>query len=146
MDHLAILNKKQKDFLQLIIERKKTIESRWYKNKYAPWDNITENDTIYFKNSGEPVTAKATVNKVIQFENITEDIIKDIYKKYGKSIGVNGKHFHRASADKLKKRYCILIFLKNVIPIPPFNINKKGFGNMSAWITIDNIQKIANKA
>jgi len=40
------------------------------------------------------------------------------------------------------KRYCILMFLRNPTEINPFDINKAGFGAMSAWIAIDDISKI----
>ena len=40
------------------------------------------------------------------------------------------------------KKYCILIFIKNPREIKPFNINKKGFGMMSAWICVDNVDEL----
>jgi len=40
------------------------------------------------------------------------------------------------------KNYCILIFLKNPIGIKPFEIDKTGFGAMSAWIIAKNISKV----
>jgi hypothetical protein len=40
------------------------------------------------------------------------------------------------------KKYCILIFLTSVKHIDPFKINKKGYGNMSAWISVKNIKEI----
>jgi hypothetical protein len=46
----------------------------------------------------------------------------------------------------LNKEYCILIFLKNVRPTKPFKIDKRGFGAMAAWITVDNISKIRKYA
>ena len=142
MDHLAILNKKDKDWLQLILEGKKTIESRWYKNRRTPWNNIHQGDIVYLKKSGEPVTAKGIVDKVIQFEDLTEKMIKSIYDKYGEAIGRERQEFEKAVKDSKNKRYCILIFLKKVCKVSPFNINKKGFGMMSAWISVDDISKI----
>ena len=40
------------------------------------------------------------------------------------------------------KKYCMLIFLKNPIEITPFEIDKTGFGIMSAWITVEDISRI----
>ena len=37
---------------------------------------------------------------------------------------------------------CMLVFLKNVEKIEPFEINKSGFGIMSAWISVESIPKI----
>jgi len=134
MHHLAILTKKP-NFLDLILKRKKTIESRWYKTKRTPYNNIKKGDIIFLKNSGEPVTAKSDVSKVLQFD-LKQTKVKDILNKYRKHICIN--------SDKglKEKNYCILIFLKNPKKVKPFKINKAGYGNMSAWITVENINKL----
>ena len=134
MHHLAIL-KKEYNFLDLILKSKKTIESRWYQTKRTPYNRIKPGDIIFFKESGQPVSAKAEVSKVLQFD-LKQTKVKDILNKYGKQIGIN-------YSKELNKNYAILIFLKNPKTIPKFNINKSGYGNMSAWITIKNIKKIA---
>lgn len=134
MHHLAILSKKP-NFLDLILKRKKTIESRWYQTKRTPYNKIKPGDIIFFKESGQPVTARAEVSKVLQFD-LKQTKVKDILNKYGKQICIN-------STKGLKeKNYCILIFLKQPSKIKPFNIDKSGFGNMSAWITIKNIKEL----
>lgn len=88
MEHIAIM-KKSLSFIPKILSGQKIIESRWYRAKYAPWDKIKAGEAIYFKNSGEPVIAKAAVDKVIQFQDLTTTRIKNIIKKYGKFIGIN---------------------------------------------------------
>lgn len=40
------------------------------------------------------------------------------------------------------KRYCILIFLDDIVKIKEFNIDKKGFGMQCAWLIVDDIEKI----
>ena len=142
MDHLAILNKSWK-LLDKILSGEKTIESRWYVTKRIPWNKIQKGETIYLKNSGEPVTAKATVEKVTQLELDKEKVLK-LLKIYGLAIGiVEGKipEFYERFKDK---KYCILINLKEPQKIEPFNIDKKGFGLMSAWITVKDIKEITH--
>lgn len=137
MEHLAILNK-QLNLLQKIISGEKTIESRWYVNKKAPYGVIKKGDIIYFKDSGEPVTVKAFVSEVLQFDNLDDDKRLQILNKYGKRLGVNEGY-----ASNIKgKKYCVLVFLENVKEIEPFDIDKKGYGMMSAWISVENIEKI----
>lgn len=136
MDHLAIMKKSLK-LTNLILEGKKIIESRWYKQKRVPWNKIKENEIIYFKDSGEQVKFKAEVEKVLQFENPNH---KQILEQYGKEIGITDiQNFLEKVKDK---KFCILIFLKNPAKVEQFEINKKGFGLMSAWITINNINEI----
>jgi len=66
MEHVAIL-KKSWGFTKKILDGRKTVESRWYTTKKAPWDCIKEGDIVYFKDSGEPVTIKTTVAKVERY-------------------------------------------------------------------------------
>src|SRR3989344_2531801 len=141
MDHVAILSKKTK-WLSKIISGEKTIESRWYRFKKTPYDVIKKDDIVYFKESGEPVTTVSDVSKVLFFENLDQEKIIKILKQYGAGIGVLVSY-----ASMLKsKNYCTLIFLKNVKEIEPFQVNKTGFGMMSAWISVDDINKIKRKA
>jgi len=118
------------------------IESRWYKNKYAPWNNIKNGDIIYFKNSGEPVTMKANVSDVLQFSNLTPTKVKEILIEYGQKDGIPENEINKYYEMFKDKNYCLLVFLKNPKKINSFRINKKGFGSMSAWVTTENIKKI----
>ena len=139
MDHLAIM-KKSLGFLEKIVSGEKTIESRWYSSKRAPWNRISQGDNIFFKNSGQPVTVKTKVKKVLQFGNLTQWKIKAIIEKYGKAICiVNSENFFQ---DVKNKKYCILVFLEDIKVVKPFLVDKKGFGNMTAWISVENINSI----
>ena len=77
MEHIAILNKKLR-LLEKIISGNKTIESRWYKSKKRPYKNIKKEEIVYFKNSGESVTIKTIVEKVLFFNNLNKSKIKNI--------------------------------------------------------------------
>ncbi len=139
MQHLAILDKKRK-LLAKIISGEKTIESRWYKSKINPWDKIKAGETVYFKESGDPVSVRATVQEVMQFympkANVTE-----LIKKYGKEICFSNPESQVVEWCGQRK-YAILIRLKEVQKIEPFAINKKGFGLMAAWISLPEIEAI----
>ena len=138
MDHLAIL-KKELRLLNKILMGEKTIESRWYKTKKTPFNRIQEGDQLYFKESGDLVTAKAIVQKVVQFENLTETKIFTLLQKYEKQLGVKADEYFNTVKDK---KYGILMFLIDVEKIIPFQVDKKGFGTQSSWITVDSISII----
>ena len=141
MDHVAIM-KKSWNLTKKILSKDKTIETRWYKNKYKPFNNIKEGETIYFKESGCLVTIKATVSKVEQFENLNLNTTKEIIKKYAlKDLGTEiiPKKIEDYTSNK---KYCIVVHLQNPEKVEPFNINKKGFGAMSSWICVKNIEDI----
>jgi len=140
MQHLAIM-KKSWGLTQKILSGNKKIESRWYVSKYAPWDRIKAGETVYFKDSGEPVTIKAEVSKVLQFSNLNREKVKKILNQYGKEEGISIDDIPHFFELVKNKKYCLLIFLENPQKIKPFKIDKTGFGMMSAWLCIDNIKK-----
>ena len=110
-------------------------------NRSRPWGNIHSGDTVYFKDSSEPVTVRATVQKVLQFENLTPQKIKEILDTYAEAdgLGVGKEEIGRYYELFKHKKYCILVFLKNPTKITPFQIDKTGFGAMAAWLTMDAI-------
>ena len=141
MDHLAIM-KKQWGLTQKILSSRKKIESRWYKVKYSPWNRIKPNETVYFKDTGDLVSLKAKVKKVLQFSDLTPKRVRQLLNKYGSDDGLDAEDIPKYYQMFKDKKYCLLIFLKNIHKITPFDINKTGFGAMSAWITVPDIKKI----
>lgn len=143
MEHLAIMKKEWK-MIEKILDGRKEIESRWYSTRRKPWNCIKKGETIYFKNSGGLVNLKARVDKVLQFEDLTPEKIKRVLNRYSKEIGLEDSQINGFFKNIENKKYCILVFLKNPIKVKPFQINKKGFGMMSAWITVKSVSEIKN--
>ena len=141
MDHIAFLRKKS-NLLQKILTREKTIESRWYQTRRAPWGKIAPGETVYFKNAGEPITAKAIVKEVLQIFPLDEKKSFELLLQYSSQIGFNKDKIKGHVNELCEKKYCILILLENAQPIPAFTINKKGFGNQAAWISVEHIRQI----
>lgn len=141
--HIAIM-KKSWGLTQKILSSEKTIESRWYLNRCKPWNDINPSDIVYFKDSGEPVKIQAEVEKVLQFENLTPEKVREILNQYAKADGLGtSKEDTDPYFEMFKnKKYCLLIFLINPKTIEPFEINKSGFGTMAAWITVNDLNKI----
>ena len=134
MYHVAVM-KKSLGFIPAILFGTKTIESRWYVSRRAPWGKVTVGDVIYFKNVGELVSLKACVGRVEQYDLRPGDAQR-ILEKYGTRIGFSQKQIAELSREYKTKKYCVLIFLEEVGTVPAFNIEKKGLGAMSAWMTM----------
>lgn len=134
--------KKYWGLTEKILSGQKTIESRWYKNKYQPWNNINPGDMVYFKNSGEPVILKAEVDTVLQFENLSPKKVKHILIEYGERDGIEKNNFEKYFELFKDKKYCLLIFLRYVEMIESFEIDKTGFGAMASWLVVEDIDKI----
>ena len=144
MEHLAIM-KKSWGMTRKILTGQKKIESRWYRVRHSPWNKIKAGDVVYFKDSADPVSIKAEVEKIIQFSNLTPEKVKKNLVKYGHDDGIEKNEIPKFFEMFKNKKYCILIFLRNPQNIEPFEINKTGFGAMSSWITIDDINRIKRK-
>ncbi len=148
MDHVEILRKsrisKGDNLLGDILAGTKTIESRWYVNKIDPWDKVKAGDVVYLKESGCPVTAVADVLEVRQYDTLDSETINQIIKDYGRQIAphTSEEQFSSWAKKEDKKRYCILVFLKNPRKVSPFNINKKGYGISSAWMCVGDISRV----
>ncbi len=141
MDHVAIMQKSW-EFTEKIATGQKTIESRWYNVRYAPWGRISPGDNIYFKNSGEPVTIQAKISRVINFSDLTPEKVQTILEDYSKELGLGESDILRFFEMFKHKKYCILVYLKDAHHIQPFEINKQGFGTMSSWLSVESIAKI----
>jgi hypothetical protein len=87
MEHIAIM-KKSWGLTQKILTGEKSIESRWYKTRCVPWGKIKAREFVYFKDSGEPVTIRAEVEKVMQFSGLNPGKVREILEKYGKADGL----------------------------------------------------------
>src|SRR5262245_24808804 len=131
MDHVAIMHKSW-GLLEKLVTGQKTIESRWYSAKYPPWGRISPGDTIYFKNTGKPITVQAAVEKVRYFTDLTPEKVQTILDEFGKCIGIDETDTPTFFERFKHKRYCILIYLKHARRIPPFEIHKRGFGARSS--------------
>lgn len=69
--HLAIFTG---PFLDLVLEGKKTIESRFSKVRCAPYGVATEGDIVLMKKAGGLVIGKFTVSRAETFNNLRREI------------------------------------------------------------------------
>ncbi len=141
MDHVAIM-KKEWGLLPKILSGEKKIESRWYRTRRSPWNEIRSGDTVYFKDSGAPITVKAQVTNVRQFEGLTASKVAGLIDQYGGVDGIgldNRDNFKKLLCDK---KYCLLIFFDHVESVTPFEIDKKGYGLQAAWLVTENIESL----
>lgn len=141
MDHLAIM-KKSRWLVPKILTGKKTVETRRYMNKSAPRDKIKKGDTVYFKDSGCPVTVKATVSNVEQFADVNDNNRQRILERCKYADVGSSKIPSGILAYTKGKKYCIIVHLAYPCAVKPFNVDKSGYGIMAAWICVNDIKKI----
>jgi ASC-1-like (ASCH) protein len=124
--HLAIL---KKQYLDAILAGRKTIESRLYQTKQKWLSQVSAGDKIFLKASSGTVMATAIVEKVKYFENLTAGQISQMQKQYNQQI-LGDEQYWR---DKADSRFGILVWLKDVQPIPHLSIKKFDW---RAWVVL----------
>ena len=90
------------------------------------------------------ILRKANVSKIIQIDNLNDTAIKEVINEYGSAIspGTSNEQWSNWIKKQTKKRYCILVFLKDIEKVEPFNIDKTGYGISSAWLSVGNIDNV----
>lgn len=112
-----------------MLNGKKTIESRFSKNKIAPYNQITENDIVIVKKSGGDIVAYFTI-KEVKFYNLKFVSINEIRDKYHKELCVDEDFWN----TKRNSNYVALIIIDKLYNLKKFHINKKG---MQTWIKLN---------
>lgn len=126
MKHIAIL---RQPFFDMVLNGEKTIESRWAMHKIAPYNKVQKDDIILLKETGKDVTAMARVDKVVYYE-LTPEKVEEIRINYGKQIGTDKFEDWEST---LQKKYCTLIWLKDVKRIDPLQVPRS---NGAGWIML----------
>lgn len=129
--HLAIVNE---PFLSYIKNCRKTIESRFTKNKIAPYYQIHEGDIICMKAAGKPIDSIFIAGELRFYEN-SPYVFNEIKDKYTNEICAYDDSFWETRKDK---RFISLISIKQVIQLSkPFNVPKR---DKRAWIRFESME------
>lgn len=129
--HLAILTQ---PWLELILDGKKTIESRFTKIRCAPYAKIDIGDIVYLKESGGPVKGQFTASEVETYTDLTLEMLNEINRCYHRDIFVDSQ-FQEFWKKWSASKYATLIHVDNVIAYKnPFPFPKK---DARAWVVLD---------
>lgn len=113
-------------YLTYMLEGKKTIESRFSKNKILPYNQISKDDIVIVKKSSGNVVAYFTIKEILFFD-LNETSINEIKNKYNKQLCVNENFW----IIKSNSNYATLIMIDEIVKLIPFHIDKKG---MQTWV------------
>lgn len=115
-------------FLRAVIDGRKTIESRFAKNRCAPYGRIGEGDFVFLKRSAGPVIGVAKVGTP-EFHRLDESILDEIRELHAAALYAEDDAFW---ADRKNKNYATLIPIEHATPFDPFPIRKK---DRRGWVT-----------
>lgn len=124
--HLAIL---KKPYLDLILEGRKTVESRFLKTRKEPFGQVRAGDVLFLKESSGPVCGKAVVSAVKSYENLMPARMDELKRRYNYLICGDDEYWK-------KKNDCgfgVLVWLCNAERIEPVWISKKDW---RGWVVL----------
>ena len=120
--HIAVMTE---PCLSLLLEGKKTLESRLSRRRASPWGRVTPGDIVLVKRSGGPFVG------IFQIETVTycilENGVESLRRNWNDRICAP-EAFWRAKADC---RYATLMGATNALRLPPFRVP---FRNRQGWI------------
>jgi hypothetical protein len=125
--HLAILTK---SYLDKIIGRKKTIESRFSKVRIPPFRAINQGDVLFLKASSGPILAVALVSKVQFFGPLRPGEAVSIMQEYSSGLALEDS-FEMAKQDS---RYVTLVHLGEILSTKPISVTKR---DRRPWVVLN---------
>lgn len=123
--HVAIFSE---PFLTLVLSGKKTIESRFSRNRCGPYGEIGDGDVILIKEVAGPICGVALAKRTWCYDLVAEPIerIKD---RFGEGICAD-EEFWSSKADAL---YATLIELDATAAIAPVGFDKR---DRRGWVSL----------
>lgn len=128
--HLAVV---AQPYLGWILTGEKTIESRFSKNRVAPYESVKTGDVVALKASGRPVTAVCRIGTV-EFYALTAGVFRQIRRRYSAALCTDAE-FWRTRATS---RYATIMRLSDVREITPVYCGKR---DRRGWVTVDGTRR-----
>lgn len=79
MRHVAIIHP---EYLELILGGRKRVEVRLSRNRCTPFGRVAPGDLVYFKARSGGFGARATVDGVDEFEDLTPLLVAMVFRRY----------------------------------------------------------------
>ncbi len=125
--HIAILSS---DYLELILNRKKTIESRFSLYRRLPYKRVKVGDVVLLKRRSGPIIGVGRISRVWFFE-LENGTLNHIREKFGNQMQIDDEGFWR-HCEELS--YATLMKLDNVRRISPLKYSKR---DRNAWVIFE---------
>ncbi len=123
--HLAVMTG---PFLDMIVTGRKTVESRFHRQRRTPLFTAKPGDVVIFRQSARPASVAAILGDTYYLD-IAESGIDQIRATWAPRIGCDDDDFWAARADA---RWVSLLLLDSVFSIPPQPLHKR---DRQAWVS-----------
>ena len=142
MDHIVYLDARAKE-LDLLLSGKKTMIIRGATGRKMPYGRVNRDDILYFINNNSEgfILARAKVQSVLNSDKMTEEESARFVESHQGKLQLSGKQYERWAG----KRYLVLIEVRDVKKVEPFQVDKSNYGNMDDWLPVEQIEKVKRK-
>jgi len=123
--HVAIF---AEPFLSFLLDGRKTVESRFSRNRCAPFGEVSDGDIILIKEVAGPICALALARRA-WFYDLHLESIDQIRGRYGELI-CGDEEFWSARGDAA---YATLIELSDIACMEPLDLRKR---DRRGWVTL----------
>lgn len=123
--HLAIM---VEPYLSLLLQGKKTMESRFSQKKTQPFHRVSKGDIVILKKSGGDIVGVFEAKDIHYFELKSEEDIKAIRNEYNQQLCCSDKFWN----SKMKSHYATLIDVGQLMRLTPIQVS---FKNRLSWIS-----------
>ena len=127
--HVAIFSE---PYLSLVLSGVKTVESRFSRNRCAPFGEVASGDVILIKQVSGPIRGVVLARKAWSYK-LTSEPLNRLRERFGEGIKADDA-FWEAQADA---EYATLIELDCPAPIEPFEIDKR---DRRGWVALHSNQ------
>ena len=125
--HLAIL---LEPYLQYILDGTKTVESRFSKNRIAPYNMVDPGDVVLLKKVAARSISGVCVVRKVWFYQLNPDTWSEIRDRFSKALRADHSSFWKRRETA---QFATLMRIGEVHPLPPIEIPKR---DRRGWVIL----------
>ena len=130
--HLAVL---LEPYLKFILEGSKTIESRFSKNRIAPYGAVESGDVILLRRSAAKSVSGICIVRSVWFYQLDNENLQVIKKDFAAGLRADGSSFWE---ERQSARFATLMRIAEVYRITPIEIEKR---DRRGWVVLRSRQQ-----
>ena len=124
--HVAIL---QNPYLDLVLNGRKTAESRFGKRRSSPYGQVRRGDILILKEAGGPICGVALVRDVDYFGPLQRTGVLSLFRQFASQLQLQ-RGFRRIKSDA---KYATIIHLQSVMRLSRLSLAKR---DRRAWVSL----------
>ncbi len=125
--HLAVL---LEPYLEFILEGSKTLESRFSKNRIAPYGVVESGDVVLLKRSAAKSVRGLCIVRSVRFYQLDNENLQVIKNEFSSGLRADSSAFWE---QRQSARFATLMRISEVYRLPPIEIQKR---DRRGWVVL----------